>query len=121
MYMQRAMRELFSTVSGIPFPGLLQRDFQRIYSHNLSPYPMDTKDREYRYEQSGDTYRLQSWHHGVGRMQHGHLHERPDWLVRILDVAAAAGAVNRAVNPPPEIILWFRTDTEDNLTEYVNI
>lgn len=82
---------------------------------------MKDDEREYRYEQTGDVFRLQSWHHGAGRMQHGYLDQRPEWVIRIIEVAAVAGAVNRAANPPPDLILWFRTDQHDNLTEFINV
>lgn len=84
---------------------------------------MTTPDdhREYRYEQTGDRFRLQSWHHGANRMQYGRVDERPEWVTQIVEVAAVAGAVNRAINPPPDLILWFRTDQDNNLTEFINI
>jgi hypothetical protein len=40
---------------------------------------------------------------------------RPEWLLPILDVAAAADAFIKPVDPPPYRVLWFRIDHEYNL------
>lgn len=80
-----------------------------------------TDSYEWRYEHTGDRYRLQSWHNGANRMQYGRIDERPEWLVTVVEVAAVAGATNRTFEPPPDVILWFRTDHNHNLTEFINI
>lgn len=76
---------------------------------------------EFRYEQTGDKYRLQGFYGAprTSKLMVGTLDERPTWLVQILDVAAVAGVI-RPLASPPDVILWFRTDKEYNLTEYVN-
>lgn len=78
---------------------------------------------EFRYEQTDDTFRLQGFYgpQDAKRSTHGTLDDRPAWLRDIIDVAMVAGAVNRADNPPPDFILWFRTDKEYNLKEYVDL
>lgn len=43
------------------------------------------------------------------------LDTRPGWLLPILDVAAAADAFIKPVDPPPYRVLWFRIDREYNL------
>lgn len=85
---------------------------------------MPNKDEyEFRYEQTGDTYRLQGFFGSpeVNRTAHGTLATRPPWLVKIIDVAVVAGVVRTVANPPPDLILWFCTDKEFNLTEYVDV
>lgn len=81
---------------------------------------------EFRYEQTDDEYRLQGFYGALSaqdarRSSHGALDDRPAWLINIVDVALVAGAVSRAENPPPDFILWFRTDKEYNLKEYVEL
>ena len=81
---------------------------------------------EFRYEQTDDEYRLQGFYGALSaqdarRSSHGGLDDRPAWLTNIVDVALVAGAVSRAENPPPDFILWFRTDKDYNLKEYVEI
>jgi len=78
---------------------------------------------EFRYEQTDDEYRLQGFYGApdAKRSTHGALDDRPAWLSKIVDVAVVAGAVSRATNPPPDFILWFRTDKDYNLKEYVEL
>jgi hypothetical protein len=78
---------------------------------------------EFRYEQTDDEYRLQGFYGApdAKRSTHGALDDRPAWLINIVDVALVAGAVSRATNPPPDFILWFRTDKDYNLKEYVEL
>ena len=78
---------------------------------------------EFRYEQTDDEYRLQGFYGApdAKRSTHGALDDRPAWLSKIVDVALVAGAVSRAETSPPDFILWFRTDKDYNLREYVNL
>ena len=78
---------------------------------------------EFRYEQTDGTYRLQGFFGApdVNRTAHGALATRPPWLVKIIDVAVVAGAIRVVENPPPDMILWFRTDKDFNLTEYIDV
>ena len=98
------------------------RDFWRI-NKNLINQTMTKDGYEFRYEQTGDSYRLQGFFGApdVNRTAHGALATRPPWLVKIIDVAVVAGAVRTVDNPPPDMILWFHTDKDFNLTEYVDV
>ena len=84
---------------------------------------MNDDQFEFRYEQTGDSYRLQGFFGPPdnSRSAHGLLATRPEWLIKIIDVAVVAGAIRTVDNPPPDVILWFRTDKQFNLTEYVNV
>lgn len=100
------------------------RDFLRQMQHDfLKEQPMTKDGYEFRYEQTGDTYRLQGFFNppDVHRSAHGTLATRPEWLVKIVDVAVVANTVNRATVSPPDLILWFSTDKQFNLTEYINV
>ena len=100
------------------------RDYLRQAQHNILKDDSMTKDGyEFRYEQTGDTYRLQGFFNppDVNRSAHGTLATRPEWLLKIVDVAVVANTVSRATAPPPDLILWFSTDKQLNLTEYINV
>lgn len=100
------------------------RDYLRQVEYKLCKDNSMTKDGyEFRYEQTGDRYRLQGFFNppDVHRSAHGNLATRPEWLVKIVDVAVVANTVNRATAPPPDLILWFSTDKQFNLTEYIDV
>jgi len=48
---------------------------------------------------------------------HGELGHQPAWLQLILDVAKAGGHFRPLDNGPPDVILWFRVDKDNNLLE----
>jgi hypothetical protein len=73
---------------------------------------------EYRYEQRDSMYTLRCWHNGIERNQRAAVDDTPDWLRAILDTARVAGAIKKIKTPPPEIILWFRTDDNNNLIDF---
>lgn len=76
---------------------------------------------EYRYEQRGDTYRLRCWHNGTERTHSGLVDNRPEWLSAILVTAKVANMIRAVKEPPPEVILWFRTDDHHNLVEFIEM
>ncbi len=76
---------------------------------------------EFRYEQRGDEYMLRCWHNGTERSHRGHVYTIPEWLRAILDTARVAGAIKPIKEPPPEVILWFRTDRNHHLTEFIEM
>jgi hypothetical protein len=102
---------------------LVADSFRIIQRELLENTPMTKDGYEFRYEQTGDTYRLQGFFNppDVHRSAHGNLATRPEWLVKIVDVAVVANTVSRATAPPPDLILWFSTDKQFNLTEYINV
>jgi hypothetical protein len=48
---------------------------------------------------------------------HGELGHQPAWLQLILDVAKAGGHFRPLDNGPPDVILWFKVDKDNNLLE----
>jgi len=48
---------------------------------------------------------------------HGELGHQPAWLQLILDVAKAGGHFRPLDSGPPDVILWFRVDKDNNLLE----
>lgn len=82
---------------------------------------MDHDLYEYRYEQRGPEFTLRCWHNGDQFFSRGYDHEMPQWLKSILDTAKVAGAIPKIKEPPPDIILWFRTDKDHNLVEFIEM
>ena len=82
---------------------------------------MKDNETEYRYEQTGDDYRLQSWHSGVQKQVIDKVANRPTWLSEIVTVAGVAGAAHRPTASPPDVLIWFRTDEDHNLVEFVDL
>ena len=76
---------------------------------------------EYRYEQRGDTYLLRSWHQGNERTTRGPIETKPEWLTDILSTAQVGGHIRHIAEPPPEVILWFRTDEQHNLDSFIEL
>lgn len=71
---------------------------------------------EHRYAEEYDEFKLQSWaENAVSKTYRGLMHQRPEWLVHIVDVARVANAFEHTTHPPPQAILWFKTDGEFNL------
>ena len=71
---------------------------------------------EHRYAEEGGRFKLQSWASGsASKTNSGPMSQRPEWLVRIADVARVANAFEHTTHPPPQAILWFRTDKNLNL------
>lgn len=88
------------------------------------PFPADpmTDDTyEYRYEQRDDEYALRCWHNGTQRFSREYTYNMPGWLRAILDTAKVAGALPKIKEPPPDVILWFRTDKDHNLLEFIEM
>lgn len=76
---------------------------------------------EYRYEQRGDEYQLRCWHNGTERTHRTFVVNMPEWLRAILDTAKVANMIRPIKEPPPEVILWFRTDDDHNLVEFIEM
>lgn len=75
---------------------------------------------EHRYEQRGSEYTLRSWRDREVTITHS-MAARPDWLTKIIDIAVVGGHVQPIPNPPPDLIVWFRTSKgSDALLGFVN-
>lgn len=80
-----------------------------------------TNEREYRYEERNGDYLLKCWWNGVETVLRGRIDERPEWVVKIIDMAIVGGYLKRMVSPPPDAIVWFTTDLENNLTTFLEL
>lgn len=83
--------------------------------------PMNDELHEYRYEQRGNEYQLRCWNGGREFSQRGFVTNMPEWLKSILATAKVAGVIRPIKEPPPEVIVWFRTDDNHNLVEFIEM
>lgn len=78
-------------------------------------------EREYRYEERCAAYLLKCWHDGVETTWRGDVDQRPEWLERILVTAKVGGHLKRISQPPPDAIVWFTTDNDNNLKSFLEL
>lgn len=100
---------------------LLQLDQARQFQHQHPSIHMTTDEIEFRYERRGDVYMIKSWHNGTERVDRGNVEQTPEWLARILAVSRVGHHIKPTRHPPPDEILWFRTDTKRNLTTFIDL
>lgn len=83
----------------------------------------------WRYTASDRTYQLSnlnkhasSRHIRVGEVKtFGKLGEEPAWVAKLLHVGSISGHRVEVHHPPPTIILWFMTDHDGNLVDFLEI
>jgi hypothetical protein len=83
--------------------------------------PMNDELYEFRYESHYGEYKLKCWHDGKETTQHGAVDSQPEWLTGIVDVAKVAGHLKTPISPPPEVILWFNTDKNHTLINFIEL
>jgi len=75
---------------------------------------------EHRYEELNGYFNLRSWAEAKEKTRKGMVDTRPAWLNTIINVAAVGNHIQRVPLPPPDVILWFLTDTKFNLIEFTD-
>ena len=100
---------------------LLIMDQNRQYGHELFGITMSTDEMEFRYERRGDVYMTKCWYNGNEKTERGNVDQVPEWLGRILAVSRVGNHIRATINPPPDEILWFRTDINRNLTAFIDL
>lgn len=80
-----------------------------------------THEREYRYEERNGDYHLKRWHDGVETTWRGELYSRPEWLVHIINTAIVGSHLKVVQVPPPNAIVWFTTDLDNNLLTFLEL
>ena len=106
---------------GMMEPTWRDEDASRQYSNTKYPHMTTPNEREYRYEERGGEYALKCWQDGNETSWRGELSQRPEWLERILDTAAVGGHLKRINQPPPDAIVWFTTDADNNLKTFLEL
>jgi hypothetical protein len=76
---------------------------------------------ECRYEERNGDYTLKQWRDGHETSSRGLVSDLPDWLGRIRDVATVGGHLKRVMVPPPDNIVWFTTDDDGNLLNFMEL
>lgn len=95
--------------------------------HNIKPgvatfiTMQQTTDREYRYEERDDMYHLKRWYDGEETTWRGYITGRPEWLKQVIDTATVGGHLKRVNQPPPDAIVWFTTDLDNNLLTFLEL
>ena len=100
--------------------GRAKSDALRMLEHKLG-YHKDNPMYECRYEERGLDYTLKKWRDGHEEASRGLVTDLPDWLERIRDVATVGGHLKRVQVPPPDNIVWFTTDDDGNLINFMEL
>ena len=100
---------------------LLQLDQTRHFLQRVQNIHMNTDEMEFRYERRGDVYMTKCWYNGNEKTERGLVEQTPEWLARILAVSRVGNHIKATQQPPPDEILWFRTDTQRNLTQFIDL
>lgn len=97
------------------------KDTGRQWLNTVHPHMQQPNEREYRYEERYDEYMLKCWHDGVETAWRGGMDTRPKWLESIVATATVGGHLKRVPQPPPDAILWFTTDLDNNLLTFLEL
>jgi len=98
-----------------------QLDQNRRFQNQAGRLNMNTDEMEFRYERRGDVYTTKCWYNGNEKTERGNVDQTPEWLGRILAVSRVGNHIRATTNPPPDEILWFRTDINRNLTAFIDL
>jgi len=75
-------------------------------------------EREIRYQEDGDMWSAITYTTDNSNSRNeGRLGDQPAWLRLILDVAKVGGHLTRMRDGPPDRLLWFTIDSDNNLLE----
>ena len=78
-----------------------------------------THEHEYRYEERDDMYHLKRWKDGEETTWRGELYSRPEWLTQIINTAIVGSHLKVVQVPPPNALVWFTTDLDNNLLTFL--
>ena len=95
-------------------------DAQRLLENKLG-YHIQNDMYECRYEERDGDYTLKRWRDGHEEASRGLLQDLPDWLDNIRAVAKVGGHLKRIAVPPPDNIVWFTTDDDNNLINFMEL
>lgn len=76
---------------------------------------------ECRYEESRGEFILKRWRDGHETSSHGFIYALPDWMEKIRNVAIVGGHLKAVAVPPPDNIVWFTTDDDGNLLNFMEL
>lgn len=96
-------------------------DNWRQFRHEYGHIHMNPDEREYRYEERDGDFSLKRWQDGAETVTRGDIDARPEWLRRIITAAIVGGHLKRINQPPPDAIVWFTTDLDNNLITFLEL
>lgn len=95
-------------------------DAQRLLENKLG-YNNQNDMYECRYEERDNQFILKRWRYGHEDAVRGMLYALPDWLEKIRAVAIVGGHLKAVKVPPPDNIVWFTTDDDNNLINFMEL
>jgi hypothetical protein len=123
--LERLLRELqqigVTTGDTVTYIKLKMADATRQINNYFNKDKMEDDLYEFRYEAHGGEFKLKCWHDGKEDTIHGSVFDQPEWLTGIVDVAKVAGHLKTPISPPPEAILWFHTDKNRTLINFIEL
>jgi hypothetical protein len=72
---------------------------------------------ECRYQEYTGDWQMTMYNNGDNTQSQGWMGGQPAWLQLILDVAKIGGHLTPLRDGPPDVILWFTIDSDNNLLE----
>ena len=100
--------------------GRAKSDALRMLEHALG-YRSSPDMYECRYEERDNEFSLKRWRDGHEDGVRGMLYALPDWLEKIRAVAIVGGHLKAVRVPPPDNIVWFTTDDDNNLINFMEL
>jgi len=88
---------------------------------NPAMFMYTVREREYRYEERNGEFALKCWQDGRETAWRGEMYSRPPWLVEIINVARVGGHLVCLREPPPDAIVWFKTDAHNQLKSFLEL
>ncbi len=91
--------------------------------HQIKTFYMTPDDpyHSHRYEERAEMYSLRSWNESTRETTEERLIiDRPAWLSDIINIAAVGGHLQRPPIYPPTCIVWFRTDADHKLVDFID-
>jgi hypothetical protein len=78
---------------------------------------MNEDSIEVRYQEYTGDWQMTVYNNGNNTQSEGRIGGQPAWLQLILDVAKVGGHLKPLRDGPPDVILWFKIDKDNNLLE----
>lgn len=76
---------------------------------------------EFRYQEQGGEFMLTTWKGKEKTHITRPVAHMAQWLKDVLAVATVGGHIVMAAQPPPEKLLYFATDDQYNLIDFINL
>lgn len=76
---------------------------------------------EFRYEENGGEFLLTTWNGKKKTHISRPVEHMAQWLKDVLAVATVGGHIAVAQHPPPDKLLYFATDDQYNLIDFINL